>query len=219
MRNRDYKQFAQGGIYHIYNRGVGKMKIFLDNEDYEMFLSRLEENLFPEKIDSSNFSWAEKRRKLLSPNSFDLVSYCLMPNHFHLIIQQLSTVSLSSLLLKVCTSYAMYFNKKYERVGTLFQDQSKAVLIETNEQLLWTSFYVHKNPLEAEIVKELSDHKWNSYLEYAGLENRSLCKKGILIGQFNSRESFLVHFKESIISESKNYKLVGIQHLLIDNFD
>ena len=216
MKNRDYKEFAPNEIYHIYNRGVGKMKIFLDDQDYGVFISRLKENLFPEKVDDTKLSWLEKRRKLLPPDSFSLVSYCLMPNHFHLVIKQLTDLPIGKIILKVCTSYSMYFNKKYNRVGTVFQDQFKAVLVENNGQLLWLSFYVHKNPLEAGLITEIEKYKWNSYLDYANLENDSLCKKDLLLEQFKNPQSFATHFKESLVSKEVNYKMVDMQDLFID---
>jgi len=219
MRNRDYKEFAKNEIYHIYNRGVGKMNIFLDNKDHQMFLSRLEENLFPERIDKSEFSWNEKRRKILPSNSFNLICYCLMPNHFHLLIQQKTDLSITKLISKLCTSYSIYFNKKYNRVGAVLQDQFKAVLIKSNEQLLWTSFYIHKNPIEAGLVSNVYDYKWNSYLEYVNSMIEPLCKKDILLEQFKSKDSFVSYFQKSLVSKDTDYKLVGFQDLLIDNLD
>lgn len=219
MKNRDYKEFAKDGIYHIYNRGVGKMNIFLDHQDNEVFLSRLEENIFPEKFDRASFSWNERRRKSLQPKSFNLISYCLMPNHFHLLIQQTFDTPISKLISKICTSYSMYFNKKYKRVGTLFQDQFKSVLIEDNEQLLWTAYYIHKNPIEANLVKDIKKYPWNSYLEYSNEEGNSLCKKDILLEQFQSKNKFADHFEESLLSNEVDNKLIGFQNLLIDNFD
>ena len=172
----------RGEIYHVYNRGVNKADIFKAQKDYEVFLSRLKENLFPEFVDKKKLSWLEKRRKLLPPNSFDLICYCLMPNHFHLLIQQKTDLPITKLISKICTSYAICFNKKHGRVGAVFQDQFKAVLVENNEQLLWTSYYIHKNPTEADIVINLKDYKWGSYSEYFDKENSfKLCKKILLL--------------------------------------
>jgi REP element-mobilizing transposase RayT len=161
------------------------MDIFRDEEDFKVFLFRLKENLFPELIKKKDFPKSAYRRKTLPFNSFDLIAYCLMPNHFHLLIKQNSDVSISVLMLKLCSGFSKYFNKKYDRVGSLFQDQFKAVLINKNEQLLWTSLYIHENPLKAEIVNDLSKYKWSSYLDYIGLQNNNICKKEIILEQFN----------------------------------
>ncbi len=216
MNNRDYKEFTKNEIYHIYNRGVGKMNIFKDEEDFKVFLFRLKENLFPELIKRSGLPKSAYRRKVLPPNSFDLISFCLMPNHFHLLIKQNSDISISALVLKLCGGFSKYFNKKHNRVGSLFQDKFKAVRIQKNEQLLWTSLYIHENPLKAGLVYDLSNYKWSSYLDYTELQNSNFCKKEMVLGQFNSPKTYLNYFK---ISESKKIqnKMIGCLDLLIDN--
>lgn len=215
MNHRDYKQFAAGEFFHIYNRGVGKMNIFRNKEDFNVFLSRLKENVFPEFIDKSKLSKTDRKRKMLPPNSFDVVCYCLMPNHFHLLIKQLTDLSISKLVSKLCSSYSLYFNKKYDRVGALFQDQFKSVLIKTNEQLLWTSLYIHKNPLKAVLVKNIEDYAWNSYLDYAGLKNDGLCKKEIILDQYRSSKEYLKQLR----SEQLEKKLITFADLFIDAYD
>lgn len=197
MKNRDYKNFSIGEVYHIYNRGVNKTNIFLTAKDYEVFLHRLKENLFPNFIDKKKLSWLERRRKTLPSNSFDLICYCLMPNHFHLLIQQKTNLPITKLMSKVCTSYSMCFNKAHNRVGAVFQDQFKAILIENNEQLLWTSYYIHKNPIEAGLIRNPEDYIWSSYQEYFNPVNKfNLCNKEIIMGQFNSEQQYLKYFED-----------------------
>jgi putative transposase len=217
MKNRDYKQFEKGGIYHIYNRGVGKMKIFGDEKDFKVFLYRLKENLFPLKKEE-DFILKRKiyKRKLLPQKSFDLICYCLMPNHFHLLIQQKTDLPISKLILKVCTGYSMYFNKKYDRVGSLFQGIFKAVPIENNEQLLWTSLYIHENPQKSGLVKKIEDYKWSSFLDYTETNRDTLCKKDILLGQFNSPKSYLKYFKDPEENKKAQDQMIGFQDLFID---
>ena len=216
MKNRDYKEFAENEIYHIYNRGVAKMDIFKDQQDFNVFLLRLKENIYPNLLKNTETEISDKKRKRLPPHSFNLIAYCLMPNHFHLLIQQTNKTPASKLLSKLCTSYAMYFNRKYKRVGGLFQDQFKAVLIKNNAQLLWTSFYIHKNPLEAKITYDLKDYKWNSYLEYAGLVEEDLCKKNILIKQFNPQYDFIDDFNKTLKSKKSSHKMLEFYDLFID---
>ena len=216
MNNRDYKEFSKGESYHVYNSGVGKMNIFRDEEDFKVFLFRLKENLFPELMKRKDLPKSAYRRKTLPANSFNLIAYCLMPNHFHLLIKQNSNISISALISKLCAGFSKYFNKKHDRVGSLFQDKFKAVRIYRNEQLLWTSLYIHENPLKAEIVGDLSDYKWSSYPDYAGLQNFSLCRKEIILGQFSSPKTYLDYFRGSESNKIKN-KMIGHQDLLIDN--
>lgn len=207
MRKRDYKKFSRGSIYHVYNRGVDKMNIFKKEYDFRVFLFRLKENLFPNQKNEQSLSRQEKRRKPLPPNSFDLISYCLMPNHFHLLIQQKTDLPITKLISKVCTGYSMYFNKENERIGAVFQDQFKSVMIENNEQLLWTSFYIHKNPLEAKLVKYPEDYKWGSYPEYFDFKkNNGLCNKSIIFEQFNSPEKYLNYFENKENSTIASFK-------------
>ncbi len=195
MKNRDYKEFAEGEYYHIFNRGVGKMDIFLDDQDYLNFLKRLKIvlNLTPKRVPLLG-SDSEKGAPFLhlSPlpeNSFEIICYCLMPNHFHFIIKQLGDISISDLISKICISYSMYFNKKNDRVGSLYQDQFKAINIATDQYLLWLSAYIHQNPHVAGLVKNLADWKWSSYPDYIGARQGTLCKKDVVLERFkNARE-------------------------------
>jgi len=145
-------------FYHIYNRGVEKRKIFLDQQDYSVFLSYLKTYLDPKDetgllkiFISPQTSWKEKdkaNKELHLKNYFgqlELVCYALMPNHFHLLIKQIRP-SLNFFMGSIGTRYGMYFNKKYKRDGSLFQDVYKAVAVETDEQLLHLSRYIHLNP-------------------------------------------------------------------------
>ena len=194
MRNRDYKIFAPDNYYHVFNRGNAKMDIFLDKEDYRFFLWRLKENLFPEQVEnrrapSAKLSKITKERyvrKLLPSNSFSLICYCLMPNHFHLLIRQNSKSKINELMLRICGSYAKYFNKKYDRVGSLFQDQFKATLVDKNNYLLWLSSYIHKNPQKGKLTDKLEDWEWSSYLDYLDQNKESICDKKIILDQLSS---------------------------------
>lgn len=182
VNTRDYKQFGPDTLYHIYNRGTAKGEIFLDKEDHALFISRLHECLYPEEVDIA--AMRKQRlfvRSLLPSGAFDLICYCLMPNHFHLLIHQKTDLSPSKLLSKLCTSYSKVFNKKYDRIGALFQDQYKAVPITSNAQLLWISAYIHNNPLKAGLTQKLETYSYSSYPDFVGLRNGTLCKKNIIM--------------------------------------
>jgi hypothetical protein len=99
-------------------------------------------------------------------------------------------ISISKLILKVCTSYSKYFNKKYNRVGGLFQGPFKAVHIDTDEYLLWLSCYIHQNPHTAGLVKNLKDWKWGSYPDYIGARQGSLCKKDVVLERFKNARDY-----------------------------
>ena len=209
MNNRDYKDFAINEIYHVYNRGVGKMNIFLDETDYRVFFSRLKENLFPKLIDYSLLPKHAARRKTLPPSSFDLISYCLMPNHFHFLVKQNTDLPITQLVLKVCTGYSKYFNKKYDRVGSVFQDRFKSVRIKKNNQLLWVSYYIHKNPVESGLVRRPEKYKWSSFSEYKNLVSEPICK---------NKKEIITEQSQQISDQDQDIKsnLISNLDLLID---
>ncbi len=190
MRNRDYKIFVSGGYYHVYNRGNGKQDIFLDENDYLFFLRRMKENLFPGLQEGAPLAPRMYKRKLLPEGAFSLVSYCLMPNHFHWLIKQNAQLPVGKLLLKVCTGYSIYFNKKYEHTGHVFQDQFKAISIQNDSYLLWLSAYIHQNPKIAELVDNLLNWKFSSYPDYVGQRGGILCDKNIILNSFKDSEAY-----------------------------
>lgn len=219
MNFRDYKKFAPNCYYHIFNRGNGKQDIFFDDEDRKFFILRLRENLFPTQFREThpvksriNGRWQYKR-KTLPDGAFTLLCYCLMPNHFHLLIRQNALVNINKLISKVCTSYSKYFNKKYEKVGHVLQDKFKAVLVVSDPQLLWVSAYIHQNPQVAGLVSKLQDFVWSSYPDYAGIRNGSLCDLTMLISMVGGTEQYKKFVGESYekIKERKD-----IEHLLLD---
>ena len=196
MNNRDYKKFTPGTIFHVYNRGNNKEKTFFDEQDYKAFLFRLglclgfmEGELNKEKFIAMPYS----RIRITNTNkgNFKLHIFCLMPNHFHLLIEQVGNIPISSLMSKLCTSYARYINKKYKRVGHIFQDQFKAVLIENNPQLMWTSSYIHTNAVKDGLVKHPGEYKWSSYNDYASDRNLLIVYKDLLISTFGNIKSFI----------------------------
>lgn len=154
------KQYIENSYYHIYNRGVEKRIIFVDEQDYAVFLTYLRDYLIPKneselrkRLSDPNTSYKEKDKilKLLRLNNFcgeiTILAYCLMPNHFHFFLKQKNSTSINQFLQSLGTRYTMYFNRKHKRVGSLYQDIYKAVSIETEEQLIYLSKYIHKQAI------------------------------------------------------------------------
>lgn len=195
MKRRDYKNLSENSIYHIYNRGNNKENIFHDEQDHRAFLFRLgialgieTDNLNKNDITKSPKS---RIRIIKSPESFfKLHSFCLMPNHFHLLIEQCSDVSISILIKKVCTSFAMYINKKYKRVGYVFQDRFKSVMVENNPQFMWTISYIHMNPVKSGLVVNPGEYKWSSYKDFAEDRNVPIISKDLINSIFDNKEAF-----------------------------
>ena len=177
MINRDYKNFYPGGFFHIYNRGHNKNSIFKDEEDYYFILARTRQILGLQKSPSK---WINP----LPSNSFAILSYCLMPNHFHFLIHQKTNVSISKLMGKLCTSYSIFFNKKYNQIGSLFQDQFKAKLVDYDSYLLHLSAYIHKNPK--------APYKWShsSFYDYLGNRNDHLVDKNLILKMVGGQSKY-----------------------------
>ncbi|MBP6038235.1 MAG: transposase [Candidatus Saccharimonas sp.] len=135
------KNYASDSYYHVYNRGVNKSEIFNDNEDYEVFIGLLKRYLSNQPQKNGNRQGYKKLTEDVA-----LLSYCLMPNHFHLLLYEKSGEGMRELLKRVSVSYGMYFNKKYRRVGAVFQQRYRAVRIESDSQLAHISRYIHMNP-------------------------------------------------------------------------
>lgn len=158
--------FLNDHYYHVYNRGVDKRDVFLDKEDHYRFISYLiicnDTKCITNttKRLASIIEHANTRAKLV-----DIVSYCLMPNHFHLLIKQRSANGIANFLKKLGGGYTLYFNKKYERSGVLFQGKTKNVLVETDAQLLHLSRYIHLNPKDINNIDsetDIENYPWSS---------------------------------------------------------
>jgi REP element-mobilizing transposase RayT len=199
MNNRDYKLSGENAYFHVYNRGNRKESIFFDDEDYNFFLLRLKQNLYPEIA-------RPRRMEVFPADSFSLIAYCLMPNHFHLVIRQNREFTISQLLLKIATSYSKYFNKKYNKVGHVFQDQFKQKIIEDDAYLQWLSAYVHQNPCLDNLAQKPQEYRWSSYQEYLSLNvANKTCDKNILVDAFGGADT-LINFTETNLEILKSNK-------------
>lgn len=223
------KQYVPGGFYHLYNRGVEKRKIFLDREDYHVFLRYLKVYLSPkekilEEIKMRN-DWSDERKakeilELASLSNFynkiELFSFVLMENHFHLQLRQKESNDIERFMRALSTRYVKYFNEKNQRIGPLFQGRYKGVLIEKEEYLLHLSRYIHLNPKE--IIgrgKNLVSYPWSSYSYYLGkFSNLSWVKKDTVLSyfkkvkghSFSSYQGFVEGYKEEGEEETNFYK-------------
>ena len=182
------KQYLSDSIYHIYNRGVEKRIIFIDNQDYKVFLSYIEEYLTPLQ-QGSTLLYRELTGKFYGEIS--LLAFCLMPNHFHLLIKQKDKDSIKKFSKSLFTRYSMYFNKKYKRVGPLFQSIYKATNVIDKEHLLYISKYIHLNPSEK--ANKLID-AYSSYSDYLGITNTQWLNKFIVLTEFN-KSSYMKYHK------------------------
>jgi hypothetical protein len=151
------KSYDAPAYYHVYNRGAGKQTIFHDARDKDKFISLLVRHLDP--ADKS----ARSDGVVYEKYDVRLVAYCLMNNHFHLMLYQESdTEAVTKLLRSVSTAYTMYFNKRYERQGHLFQGVFRASEITSETYLIHITRYIHLNP------RTYKTYRWSSLGAYLG---------------------------------------------------
>jgi putative transposase len=208
-----YKTFVKDGYYHVYNRGVEKRIIFQEQFDFKVFLNYLKEALsvptdpLKNKINFTLKGTTFKGIPRITKNFYnkiDLFCFCLMPNHFHLLLKQNSESDLQEFMQSLIVRYSMYFNKKYKRVGQLFQGRYKAVLVTEDRYLLHLSRYIHLNP--SEYSNDLTE-AYSSYADYLKLRNTEWVKPNIILKfferkvfldfqKFNSYKSFVENYKD-----------------------
>jgi len=138
-------ELCSGEYYHLYNRGNNRERVFYEHANYLFFLRRL--------------------RKYLTP-VFDVVAYCLMPTHYHLLARvKTSKVSkgVSNAMMRFSVSYTKAMNRRYDRVGSLFQGTFRAKHVSRNNYLVHLSRYIHLNPVVAGLVERLEDWEFSSY--------------------------------------------------------
>ncbi len=146
------RNFSSGYFYHIYNRGAFKKNIFLDKQDYDTFTNIFSYYLkFPSNKPFSEFELtSSKEVPYLLKTSFQMCAFCLMPNHFHFLIKQISKpindTSIMNFMKRITITYSMYHKRKYVRSGALFESKYKNKLVSNDSQLLHLSRYIHLNP-------------------------------------------------------------------------
>ncbi|MBU2575815.1 transposase [Patescibacteria group bacterium] len=170
--------FENGHYYHIYNRGVGKDILFKKPSEYLFFLKKI--------------------KKYLHESDVSLICYCLMPNHYHFILQQIKEFGISDFIMRLSTSYTQSINKKYERSGVLFQGSFKAKHIDREEYLIYLCQYIHLNPIKANIVLHPDYWPYMNWLEFINKRNGSL---------------FSLDFKQYILQNHINYQRLVLDFL------
>lgn len=154
-----------GATYHIIQRGVNQQNIFGEVDDYVYFLKTL----------------AEIKKEML----FKVYLYVLLANHYHLTVEA-SKNHISEIMHAINSSYAIRFNKKYQRTGHLFQGRFKGILIDKENYLLELSRYIHLNPVKAGLVNRPEDYIWSSYRYYIGKEKNFLIDIELILNNFKS---------------------------------
>jgi len=215
--------FTNGEVYHVFNLGVEKRPTFTDKNEYDRALMTLDfyrhegvsaglAQILKLDCEKRNFflSQLAKREKRL----VDILGYCLMPNHFHLLIKQLVDEGISTFVGNFSNSYTRYFNTKHDRIGHLFQGVFKAVKIEDDEQLIHVLRYIHINPVVSSVIREIDidSYSYSSFPEYLGIK-KGFCNKELILKYFSSIDK-LKNFTYDQIGYGK--RLESIKHLLFE---
>lgn len=216
--------FTTGEIYHVYNRSIANFPLFLKSRDYQRFLETAE--YYRNKKPGLRFSFSERLNKELKErfleelkkrNSFlvEIYTFALMPNHIHFLLKQIQDNGIADFMRNLQNSYAKYFNTKYNRSGAVFQALFKAVRIETQEQLIHVSRYIHLNPVSSFLIKieNLVNYRWNSFRDYIDVQTNSFIKSEFILENFSSIKEY-----EKFVKDQASYQqeIEKIKHLALD---
>lgn len=226
-------QSFENQIYHIYNRGIEKRITFLDQNDYKRFVHDLAAfnstepilsavQRFSPKYSGFQISEVKPRKRLV-----ELLVFTLMPNHFHLLVRPIIENGIVKFMQKLGTGYTMYFNKKYERVGSLFQGTYKKVVVTEEAHFIHLPFYIHANPLDnsfpqwregrvsnfKKAMEYLENYRWSSFPDYIGKVNYpDVTQRKFLLKFFGGPQNYRKEFSRWLQTmDSANY------HTAIDN--
>ena len=175
--------FTNGEYYHVYNRGTEKRIIFLDDAD---------RNRFIQNIIAANHSTSDEHR-------IDIICFCLMPNHYHLIVRQHSDNGISKFMASLGNGYTKYFNTKYERFGRLFESKFKDRHIHADDYLLNLSAYIHNNPMELTEINgdwnKLYEYPWSSLRHYLNQEILGFIHEKPIMDHFSDENDYRAYVK------------------------
>jgi len=212
--------FSLDEHYHIYNRGVDRRQIFMDEGDYLRFMVLLYLSNNSEGVHFGEY----RKRGLLITDLFEedrgeplvaIGAYCLMPNHFHLLIREIKEGGISLFVKKLLTGYSMYFNKKYERTGPLFESRFKAEHVNNDGYMQYLLAYIHLNPVKIkdpeswsgkrvqspDTVKQyLKDYRYSSYPVYIGYkrEESVILNRSVFPDYFSNPGDFEAYLSDWI---------------------
>jgi putative transposase len=175
-------QLITGNFYHIFNRGVDKRKIFLRYGHYQRFIKTIR-NILDTGSATQRLIY---NQSLALKYKVKIHAYCLMPNHYHFLIQQTADNGITDFMHNLDTSYTKFINLNTHRSGRMFEYTFKAKAIASNELLLHVSRYIHLNPLINHITETLDFYPWSSYFDYTGLRKDSLCEISTILSFFQN---------------------------------
>lgn len=242
------QRIVAGNLYHILNRGVDGRKIFIDEKDYFRFVHDLFEfndensafnigyhftkNRKNQSIDVGRQYIAKSKEREPRKLMAEILAFCLMPNHYHLLLRPKKDESVAGFIKKINGGYAKYFNNKYQRAGALFQGKYKSILIEKDAHFIHLPYYIHSNPLDLkfpewrskeiknykEAMKFLENYRWSSFPDYIGKKNfPSVTQRKFLLEFFEGPEQYkkdtIKWLKEMDLEEFKELSTSDVDRL------
>lgn len=214
---------SNGSYYHIFNRSIAKFEIFNSADDYHRFLEIINlyhfANFYNKYSGFLELSISHQRAitsSLEKSNNtlVEIIAFCIMPTHIHLILKQVTENGISRYMAKVLDSYSRYFNIKHQRKGPLWEGHFENILVKTDEQILHLTRYLHLNPTSAGLVKKPEDWQFSSYHQYVS-KNRTkdICQFNGLI-DLDSKE-----YKQFVQDHAAYQKEISkIKHLLFERY-
>ncbi|MBI2047685.1 MAG: transposase [Parcubacteria group bacterium] len=220
-------------LYHLLNRGVDKRTVFMNEKDYFRFIHDLFEFNDQQGSSFNNYHFQKSldvgRPEIRRPRKLliNLHAFCLMPNHYHLLVSPLVEDGISLFMKKLNGGYAKYFNEKYKRSGALWQGKYKAVPIKGDPHFSWIPYYIHFNPLDLvmpewrergiknpkKAEQYLKSYRWSSHLDYLGIKNfPSLTQRDYLLDFFEGEKGY----KESVPDMLGSFSLENEQDITLE---
>jgi putative transposase len=213
--------FAAGQVYHVFNRSIDHQTIFATNRNYQRLIELIEFYRYKQPIRFSHY----KRLTNIKKEEYDItisyqepllsiLSYCVMPNHFHFLVEAKTDAGISYFMKNIQHAYSNYYNVLNKRYGPLFQGMFKAVLIETDEQLLHVSRYIHLNPTTAYIIKaeKLPTYQWSSFKDYIS-PTTSFVDTSKVLPFFKTPEKYKAFTEDQVDYQRQ---LDKIKHLILE---
>ncbi|KUG02756.1 hypothetical protein ASZ90_019832 [hydrocarbon metagenome] len=183
---------SESGYYHIMMRGNERRDIFLDDQDKIRFIETI----------------SEKKQE----DRFYLHAFCLMDNHIHLMVSE-GTEDIATVIKRIAVSYVYYFNKKYKRVGHLFQDRYRSEVVEDDRYVLALARYIHNNPVKAGLTKTAGEYRWSSYICYIDEKQylNKILDKQIILAMFSEDKEKAKKLYKEFMNKENDDQFIDLQ--------
>jgi len=205
---------ACGETYHIFNRSIHRRSLFTNKKEFNLFLEAM--GYYSQTSPPVRFSiYRQQKNKYkinIHKSLVKIIAYCLMPNHYHFILTQIKEKGIKKFIHRLATSYSCYFNLKHNQKGPVFESKFKAVRVETQEQLIHLSRYIHLNPVTSYLTEDPFRYNYSSYKIYLNQEKSDLVDFSDVMIDFSPEDY------RKFVLDQKDYQreLSGIKHLVFE---